>query len=462
MTESTVTIEATDLSPITRVGEAEDAWLRQLARRAEADTLALRLSGRNAEQEPIVYFDACRGSWWTGRYIGEVAYQDGTLRILPRFGIPQLGRWLGLIWGVRILSSRGKYETSRLWLWELLAKLWEARLLAAAKHGLPARRVEETYRGATVRGRLDIRSTARELGTGRRNLVSRSRNRSVDREIASVLLCAFENLRGQLRHLGDHRTWLTPRAQSIIGGLQGQYGHRVPVSSVEIKRPIRYTPITESYRPAVDLSLAIIRQRPMSSAAAGQQDVFGALIDMAEVWEMYIYQLLNTSLIELDVCHTGRAEENEEHLLRSTSTGERLGGLKPDILIRSLGSRGILAVLDAKYKNTTRQSDRPFGVHREDLYQMIAYLSSLGQKNASINGGLVYPAGAGEPAINELQDSSPWSIRRTESAFWFLGVDCSSGSIGADGLTTGEVKFVERMRSLTESDETIRRVLVGV
>ena len=53
-----------------------------------------------------------------------------------------------------------------------------------------------------------LRSTAKELGSGRGNLVSRSRDRSVDRQIAAILLCAFEQLRNQLHHLGDQRSWL--------------------------------------------------------------------------------------------------------------------------------------------------------------------------------------------------------------------------------------------------------------
>ena len=355
MAASNLTIEATDLSPIPGLGATEDAWLRQLARHANTDTLALRLSQRTDEDDPVVRFDARSGKWWTGRYIGEVAFENGTLRILPRFGVPQLQRWLSRIWGVRILSSKGRYEAARLWLWELLAKLWEVRLLAAAKHGLPTRRFDEVHRGPAIRGRLDIRGTARELGAGHQALVSRSRNRSIDRGIASVLLCAFGNLRTQLRHRGNHRSWLSTRAQGIVGSLQGQYGRRVPTSSAAVKKSLRYTPITESYRSVVDLSLAIIQHRPMSPAAGGQRDVLGVLIDMAEIWELYVYRLLRACLPDFEVAHTGRAEETEEHLLHSTVTKTRLGGLKPDIIIRPLGSNRILTVLDAKYKNTTRQ-----------------------------------------------------------------------------------------------------------
>ena len=161
-------IETTDLSPILHVGSAEDAWLRQLAQSAKTGSLILRLSGadNNDADEPLLSFDARTGMWWTGRYVGELRFHDSVLRILPRFGVPQLQRWLSRIWGVRIISSQGRYEQSRVWLWQLLARLWEARLLAAAKHGLPTRRVDEAHVGSTVRGRLDVRKSARELYEG--------------------------------------------------------------------------------------------------------------------------------------------------------------------------------------------------------------------------------------------------------------------------------------------------------
>ena len=449
MAASNLTIEAKDLSPIPGLGATEDAWLRQFARHASTDTLALRLSQRTDEDDPIVRFDARSGKWWAGRYIGEVAFENGTLRILPRFGVPQLQRWLSRIWGVRILSSKGRYEAARLWLWELLAKLWEVRLLAAAKHGLPTRRFDEVHRGPAIRGRLDIRGTARELSAGHQALVSWSRNRSIDRGIASILLCAFENLRTQLQHRGDHRSWLTTRAQGIVGSLQGQYGRRVSTSSVAVNKPLRYTPITESYRSVVDLSLAIIQHRPMSSAADRQRDVLGVLVDMAEVWELYVYQLLRSSLLDVEVLHAGRAVENEAFLLRSTVTEARLGGLKPDILIRPFSSNGKLTILDAKYKSTTRQPDRPWGVQREDLYQMNAYLSALGAPDAPMSGALVYPVDWEKSEIPRLQAASPWSIDRPQSSLWFLGIDCEPDDVGIIALTRGEEIFVEKVREIT-------------
>lgn len=448
MSSPTVTIQAKDLSPISEIGEAEDWWLREFAKRINAGDLSLRLSQRKVEEEPVVHFDARSGTWWTGRYIGEVSFKGRTLLILPRCGVPQMQRWLSRIWGVRILSSKGEYESSRLWLWKFLAKLWETRLLVAAKHGLPTRRFEELHWGPTVRGRLDVRATARELATGRRSLISRTRNRLINCDIASVLLCAFENLR---RHLGNHRSWLTPRTQSVVDGLQSQYGPRVSVASVQVRKPIRYTPITESYRPVVELSLAIVQHRPMSSSSDGQRDVFGVLIDMAEVWEMYVYQLLHARLFEANVIHSGRDEQSELYLLKSRITGCELGRLKPDILIRSRGSNQLLAILDAKYKNTTPRADSPDGVHREDLYQMNAYLSALGNRDVSMAGGLVYPMGPEPSKIPELQKLNSWDVANKESSFWFLGLDCTNDDSRMEPLTPGEEEFMKRIRDIIKA-----------
>ena len=444
-------IEATDLSIIRGVGAIEDAWLRRVAQHARVTALTLRLSQQTDEdEEPLLTFDARTGEWWTGRYVGELRFDDGILRILPRFGVPQLQRWLSRIWGVQIISSHGRYESSRLWLWELLAKLWEARLLAGGKHGLPTRRVEEAHVGSTVRGRLDVRNSAKELRAGHRKLVSRSRNRSIDRHIASIILCAFANLRAQLAHLGDPRSWLTPRSQSLIRALESQYGERVASSSVEFKKVIRYTPITEAYRPLITLSLSILHQRPMSSSADGSNDVLGVLIDMAEVWELYVYNVLRSGLLGAEVLHVGRSRNVEGYLLSSGGIGAApLGRLKPDIVLRSFRSERLLSVLDAKYKSTVPSPDKPSGVLREDLYQLNAYLSAFAKDEKSLVGGLVYP---GEPgaAIARLQAANAWRTAGTGMPFYFFGIDNALRHPAGAVWTAGEAEFINSVQTLME------------
>ena len=441
-------IEAKDLSPILNLNDEDDAWLRQLARVADSNVLTLQMSQRDREDaEPVVSFDERSGHWRSGRYIGELRYQGVTLRILPRFGMPQLHRWLSRIWGVRLISSKGRYENSRIWLWELLAKLWETRLLAAAKHGPPATRTAEIHEGPTIRGRLEVRSTAKAFAMGRHVVVSTTRNRKIDQQIADLIVGAFGRLRRELRQLGDERSWLTDRGAGLLGQLRSQAPLGVNSTMAESQQPIRYTPIIEGYRGVVDLSRAIIRQRPFSSTGEGTNEVLGALIDMAEVWELYVFNLLRNRLRAVEVVHTGRGSGQTNYLLRSRQTGARLGRLKPDVLLFGIRTGRLLAIIDAKYKTTEPSLERPDGIYREDLYQLAAYLSAHGDAKEALSGGLVYPATMTTSNIQVLQRNSPWILTATERALWFFGL--VSEETGAnEECYQGEATFLEAIENM--------------
>lgn len=440
-------IEATDLSPIEGVTPEVAAWLAALAQAVDVDTITLRLSpGSIDNAESVIDYDTSMGRWFAGRYVGEIQYLGQTLRILPRFGMPQLQRWLSRIWGIRVLESKGSYARSHTWLWELLAALWASRLLAAAKHGLPTRRVNQVHRSVTMRGRLAVQPTSVEFGAGRKLLVSESRNRVVDDCIGGVILAAFQHLRRELRHLGDERLWLPPRALNLVSSLRSQIDkHAIAKAG---SRVIRYTPITESYRAIVDLSLAITRQQPLSPSQQGSRNVFGVLIDMAEVWELYVYHLLRSLLIdEADVVHTGRSRSPDNYLLSSSVTNQHLGGLLPDIMIRNVRTGKCLAVVDAKYKTTLPGPGRPYGVVREDLYQMAAYIAAYRDPARSLPGALVFPGTKDSHTLSDLHVASPWRLAKTDCTMSFLGLDCEP-TISSTAWTPSELELGDSVRQM--------------
>lgn len=426
-------LEITDLSPILGLDEDQRRWLSGLAAAADASALTLRLTGRARDEiEPVVSYDEATRSWWSGRFIGELRFEGRTLRILPRFGMPQLHRWLFRISGVRLIASKGRYEASRIWLWELLAKLWESELLTAAKHGLPTVRVDELHVGDTIRGRLDVALTAKAIGQGRRVVASRPRNRRIDTSIGGVIIHALSHLRRALNHHGNERTWLTERGVDIVKELSSHISAKEAAAAAASTRPLRYTPITEGYRRVVELSRAIIRQRPSSSNARGHDDVTGVLIDMAELWELYVFHVLRSQLPDHEVVHLGRNLTATHWLLQSDSANDRLGGLLPDILVLDRRTARTVAVLDAKYKSTVpRKSDRPRGVMREDLYQMTSYLSALATDKDSLTGGLIYPDGGDASAIKALREGNPWRIPGIDARLWFLALQCGD-SVNSD------------------------------
>ena len=139
--------------------------------------------------------------------------------------------------------------------------------------------------------------------------------------LGGIIIHAFEQLRRELHHLGDERSWLTLRGQGIATDLRTHVNRRISTNAAVSRAPVRYTPITEIYREVVQLSQAIARHQPSSSVSLGSKDVLGVLIDMAEVWELYVYHLLRSSIREAEVLHVGRDTDADNFLLRSERTG---------------------------------------------------------------------------------------------------------------------------------------------
>jgi 5-methylcytosine-specific restriction enzyme subunit McrC len=402
--------------------------------------MLLRLAGNSndsdPDDEPIATFDSTKGLWWAGRYVGEVQFQGLTLRIEPRFGMPIFMRWLTTIWGVRLVESHGGYQQQHIWLWLVIAHLWAGRLIAAGKHGLPSRRVDTIHHGRALRGRLLARNTALLRSAGSDSLASLTRARVVDTNIGGILLAALDQLRAALGHRGQPCYWLPDRGQTLVEELVKALGeHRQP--SKRDPSPVRYSPITESYRPVVDLSLSILAHRPLATSAEGRQKAFGILLDMAEIWELYVAKLLQIGLPGWRISHTGRSKEHFHWLLRSSADGDKFGSLRPDIIISDHHNRP-LAIVDAKYKTTRVNAIKRSGIATEDLYQLAAYLSAFGDPAMRMDGFLVYPSDEIGQVTQRLSPRNPWTLSAAPRRnLWFISTQCE-GHADAKTLTDAE------------------------
>jgi 5-methylcytosine-specific restriction enzyme subunit McrC len=435
-----------DLTPFSTLNGEQETWLRNLVKHVNAESLSLNFGGsQNDHKEPIAFFDEVSSCWWAGRFVGELNYQNRTLRLLPRFGMPTLMRWLSRIWGAKISSSRGTYQHDRIWLWEIIARLWTIRLLTAAKHGLPYTRVDETHIGLMARGRLKIRETALTSRTAQRALVSSSRNRKLNSQIGGTVLSAFDCLRRQLQHIGNESLWLTNRGKYLIDELHATISRKDVLRAQSCDKMIRYTPITEGYRSVVELSRSIIRQQPISSSIQGEKEVFGILLDMAEIWELYVYHLLRSGLQGLTVLHAGRIEESMEWLLQSAFSLQKTAKLKPDILIYNSSRNRCLYIVDAKYKRTSKSSDNTTGIHREDLYQMAAYLSAFGFNETMLEGSLVYPSDDESSILSYFEPNNPWNLKNVKRRLNFFSVDARSAP--ESGINESEAKFLKAVQT---------------
>uniref|UniRef100_UPI0012E31022 5-methylcytosine restriction system specificity protein McrC n=1 Tax=Herbaspirillum chlorophenolicum TaxID=211589 RepID=UPI0012E31022 len=389
-------LTARDCSPFSPQPTAAEAlWLRKLATHVRAAELVVPMSGERDDDEPIVYC-AWDGTWWAGRYVGSLSFEGHSLTIQPRFGLATLRNWLFEATSVVLTSTPGKLREDESFIAQLLASVWVHGFVEAARHGLPALRREVATKGVAIRGRLDVAASLRLIATGGGQVVSIRSERSLDHAASDAIVAAYEVLR---RWLGvPDEKWLPTRAKELLPQLMAVTGARPRVpTKAELDR-IRYTPITAGFAPVAELSRQIANRRGLAADIDASGETKGVLLDVAELWEMYVLSVLRKAASPLSVTHGTREKSTIRSLLYSDVTGQGLGGLIPDAILYSGAT--VRGVVDAKYKPLHPSANSPNGPQREDLYQMTAYLGRFTPPGGSGGWGLLaYPLDPTRPLI---------------------------------------------------------------
>lgn len=386
----------------------EANWLRRLAANVQASDLVVPISGERDEDEPVVYC-AWDGTWRTGRYVGSLSFEGHSLTIEPRFGLETLQNWLFEATSVVLTNTPGKLREDESFIAQLLASVWAHGFVEAARHGLPALRREVVTKGTTVRGRLDVAASLRLIAAGGGQVVSIRSERTLDHAASDAIVAAYEVLR---RWLGvPVEKWLPTRAKELLPHLMAVTGARPRVpTKAELDR-IHYTPITAGFAPIAELSRQIANRRGLAADIDASGEARGVLLDVAELWEMYILSILRKAAAPLTVTHGTRDKSATKKLLHSDVSGQGLGTLIPDAIL--LSGSAIRGVVDAKYKSPHPSASSPNGPQRDDLYQMAAY---LGRFQAPVGvttwGLLAYPFDSSKPEVPLVEQNSPWNLEK--------------------------------------------------
>jgi 5-methylcytosine-specific restriction enzyme subunit McrC len=182
---------------------------------------------------------------------------------------------------------------------------------------------------------------------------------------------------------------------------------RVPTKA-ELDR-IRYTPITAGFASIAELSRQIANRRGLAADIDASGDTKGVLLDVAELWEMYVLSILRKAAAPLAVTHGTRDKSVTKKLLHSDVSGQGLGTLIPDAILFS--GPTIRGVVDAKYKSLHPSASSPNGPQRDDLYQMATYLGRFQSPAGMVTWGLLaYPFDPSKPGTPNAEQSSPWSL----------------------------------------------------
>lgn len=144
---------------------------------------------------------------------------------------------------------------------------------------------------------------------------------------------------------------------------------------------VRYTRLTEHYRPIVNLCQLIIQNSTLNLQKSGEIRYSSFLIDMNRLFENFILGFLKKKLKGFSVRGAGRGTQDYALDVLGEMTQ------KPDIIIRK-DNLDIL-VIDAKYKQLQTNEKKQIEIVTADARQVLSYCLSPRQKLPF--GVLVYP-----------------------------------------------------------------------
>jgi len=398
VTEPITFLDLVGLADPARVlSSAEDSWLTDIAAETDPTSLVVHVRTSHAADEPGPILERqLDGGWRAGRYVGELRREGRVLEIRPRLGVDTIAAWVGAALNLRVVPRSAEHGGTAALVAELVAATWRSALVEAVRHGLPGFRSLEPCEGLNARGRLDVQGTMRLRSRNSPRLASIERRKLVDNPVTRSIVLADRMLD---RRLGRRPGWRGDRIEEIMPRLVGAVGARPALPSRKELDRVRYTPITRAYRRAAELSWQIARNRGLRVSATGERTE-GLLIDVAELWELFLVHCARRALGASQVTHGTRLSRGSALLHSTVREGATLGRLFPDLIVGDTASPR--AIIDAKYKPLAD----PRGVDREDLYQLTSYLSA-NSRNPLPMGVLAYPR-IGETIQARAETNGPW------------------------------------------------------
>lgn len=400
------TLHALDLSPLPEdLSDEDHAWLGLVQRHVRASDHLVKLGDAAAAddgEDYIVSRDAF-GRWWTGRYIGDLSFNGRRLEIRPRLGDIVIEDWLAEVFNLVAVPDSAAQQHSESFIARLMGAVWCRALGQAARHGPPSFRREHLVEGVYVRGRVDVRRTARLRAQGSPHVASLHSYRDLDNDVSRTLVAAERVLSARI----GHTRWRTPRVDEMLPWLTGAVGARPRLPTRSALQRIRYSPITRPFKAVADLSWRLAQLQGYTAASEeGRSE--GLLVDAAELWELFVVKCLQRALPELRVEH-GTIGGETTWLMRSIEHPHLgLGRLKPDVL--AYRGEKVHVVADAKYKRLeNRWPERPQGYDRADAYQLTSYLARYSPHGDAL-GMLVYPRDKSQDELAHAELRGPWRL----------------------------------------------------
>ncbi len=380
----------------------------------------------------------------TGNYVGKFVWDGLSIEIKSRFSNVFLSRMLNFandiyLDDVNVAGDKAKdLDISKFIIYYLFIQILEKAFLL----GLPKAYKSIKHHDIKLRGKIDINRFIKHDIPFKGKISSVSRKQKEIQEILDVLHKAvgiIEHSKFSTKHISHIKTHLKQNRSKNF------------VSNQTINKALNskalQNPIFAPYRKVLKYAKFIINGSNIEESAKDNKDNHGFLINVAELFEIYVSKLLAKEFPDWAVGSPKIDLYNEPKKFYSRK-------IIPDIVMTQ--GKDVM-VFDTKYKRMKFHGKNQYGagdVDRSDFFQINTYMSyyqNKPDKHKLIVGGLLYPMEGGFKKDDCHSES--W-FGNTETLFIVDGIDLSildslnSKDKQMNDIKTSEENFISRIKNL--------------
>lgn len=261
----------------------------------------------------------------------------------------------------------------------LLTYMFISTFRKAIAMGVPSQYKKIVEHGLNVRGRISMKDyITRDMIYGYKLTYSYNQLTYVQ-EIIDVLYTAMDVIKK------NNSQFLSRDLEKYYNQLKQLYSGKRPSHGTirnVTKHKALLNPIYGPYKKALKWAVALIENENINYSDEGEEDVSGLLLDVSELWEVYLANLLERRFAQKGY----NVIQQEEIKLYKDTFFARPN--YPDILLENKNENTIV-VLDAKFKKMDFTYD---DVDRGDLFQINHYVGYYKLKYDQVKfASLVYP-----------------------------------------------------------------------
>jgi 5-methylcytosine-specific restriction enzyme subunit McrC len=313
----------------------------------------------------------------TGLYAGVLFYKGCKINITTKYGDAFLKRMLNFVNDIYVDNEqiKAKKDNAENQFLFIIAYLFIQALEKAAVLGLPQQYNKHQERSHKVRGSIDFNDYLKRDIPFQGKLTSTFRERMYVQEIVDVLYLALRKLE---RLFGKEiHSRLLGLNQLLKQNHSGQFACYATIQKAKAHQSIN-NPMYNGFKKVLEYAEIILLDKDLMPDNDKQQlSTTGYLFDIAELYELYLENLLSRNFSEWSV--SGQEE------LRIYQQQFYNRSMFPDLVMKHRTS-GKVVVFDAKFK---KMDMRNADIDRSDLHQIHSYSGYY--RNNLVASGLIYP-----------------------------------------------------------------------